>query len=168
MQGSYGASLVVRAIGTWATYNGLAIIIGGTLRWGNSAYDVVNLMPGSPYTWGIILVICGGLVMYGSLTSRFLPLKNLHYSRPALNYHAKGIKEVIGTKDVTIDWSSVQFRNAGFKIMAAWLMLFGIAFFITIFTLPDISFGFGSRDFLIAVICVIMTNVREPQHVTSR
>jgi hypothetical protein len=144
MQGSYGASLVVRAIGTWAILDAIAIVIGGSARWGNPAYDVVNLMPGSPFTWAIFLFVGGMLAMIGSLAQ----------------------SPIIG-KDVTIEVASIKVRNVGLKVIAVWFFLIGIASVVTIFQLSDISFGFGSTELLLAVICVVMTKVKEPQHVSS-
>lgn len=144
MQGSYGASLVVRAIGTWAILNALAIFIGGAVRWGNPAYDVVNLMPGSPFSWAIFLFVGGVLAMVGSLASR----------------------PIIG-KDATIELRSVKVRNFGLNLIGIWFFLIGIGSIVAVFQISDISYGFGSSDLLLAVICVIMTKVKEPQHVSS-
>ena len=156
MNGSYGASLVIRAIGTWAIFQSLAISLGGPDRWANPAYDVANLMPGSPYTWAVILLIGGALIMYGSLTNGHLPFKNFTYKQITFDGRLR-------YKNVTVDWNSQQIRNVGLKIVGCWLLLFGFAFIAMIMQLPDIGFGAGSRDVLLSVICMIMTKVQEPK-----
>lgn len=161
MIGSYGASLVIRAIGTWAIFQGVMIILGGPLRWANPAYNTANLMPGSPYTWGVLIVLGGALIMYGSLTNRYLPLKNFTYQQPT--FTSVNGKFGLHSKSVIVNWSSEQIRNTGLRIVGCWLFLFGIALMSTIFYIPDISYATGSRDILLSLICMIMTKVKEPK-----
>lgn len=161
MQGSYGASLVIRALGTWAIYMGLLINLGGEARWANPIYHVADLMPGSPLTWGFIMLAGGFLVMFGSLSNTHLPLPNFTFKQPTVS--SINGKFGLHLKSVTIDWSSEQIRNAGLKIMGCWLFLFGLAFIFAIFQVPDIALSSGSRDMLLCVICVIMTKVKEPK-----
>lgn len=158
--GNYGYSLIIRAIGTWAILQGIAINIGGVARWSNPAYDIANLMPGSPFTWGVILFVGGGLIMYGSLTDRKIKLPNFTYIQPTIGL-VDDDHLWIKKKRVLIDWNSQQFRNAGLKIVGAWLFLFGLAFLAIVFRLDDIGLLSGTRDILFSLICIILTKVKE-------
>lgn len=58
---------VTRTIGAWAIVSGILIICSGKERWSGHAYDELNHMPGSPYTWGALFLIAGILVVVGSM-----------------------------------------------------------------------------------------------------
>ena len=163
MKGSYGASLVVRAIATWAIFQGLMLIIGGEARWTSPVYDVADLMPGAPLTWGIIVLVGGIIILCGSLTDRHLPFKHFNIKWPSLRYNVNGKVEPY-LKSIEVDWSSEQFRNMGLGLVAAWLFLFGISFAVTVFLIPDIGLATWTRDILLSIICLIMIRVREPKH----
>lgn len=165
MQGSYGASLVVRAIGTWTIIYGCLIVIGGPARWSNPAYDVVNLMPGSPYTWAILLLLGGVVTMIGSLSKDGLRLPHIHYTRKSLTvkkwnrwFPTIGVVD----KDVLIDWNKHQVRNFGLLMLAGWWLLFGTALLFGVWAVPNVGFGAGGNQLLLCVISIVMTKVREP------
>ena len=166
MNGSYGASLVVRALGTWAVIYGFLINIGGPERWGNPAYDVANLMPGSPYTWAVIILVAGMLTMLGSLITNKLPLPGFSFNRPDIvveswkgNWIPKFKKT---TRRQVVNWNKTQVRNIGLYILAAWWLLFGVALIIGAWHAPDIGYGAGGDKVVFAVVSIIMTKVKEP------
>lgn len=64
------------SIWVWAGYaifQGAGICFGGPERWTSAAYAQARQLPGSPYSWGIILTAFGLLAMVGSLMATFRP-----------------------------------------------------------------------------------------------
>ncbi len=55
---------------TMALLYGATLIQGGDPIWHSDDYDTANLLPGSPESWGIILLCGGSLMMYGMLRGR--------------------------------------------------------------------------------------------------
>ena len=61
---------IVRAVATYATYVGLAILLGGTDRFGGISYQVALQTPGAPWSWGTGILIGGLLLLVGSVFGR--------------------------------------------------------------------------------------------------
>jgi hypothetical protein len=59
---------ITRTIGAWAIASALLIALGGAERWTSHAYDELNLMPGSPFTWAAIIGAAGLCIIIGSIT----------------------------------------------------------------------------------------------------
>jgi hypothetical protein len=160
LQGSYGASLVTRLLGTWAIVYGALIFIDGTQRWADPVYQIINLVPGSPFSWGTLLIIGGLITMAGSLHRKNFPLPNFRVTYPTIDWIGWNPKLILHS--MLVDWSPAQVRNVGLYIIAFWTLVFGLALMITIFAGLSIPLGLGSRDLLISIISVVMTKVKEP------
>jgi hypothetical protein len=55
-----------RLWGATAILYGLLVWVGGPVRWSNPVYRIVNVVPGSPYTWGSVILAAGALIITGS------------------------------------------------------------------------------------------------------
>ena len=62
------AIFVTRSLGAWAALNGILIVLSGSERWHSHTYDILNRMPGSPYTWGAIGILVGLCIIIGSIS----------------------------------------------------------------------------------------------------
>lgn len=56
-----------RLLATFAVVQGVAILIGGAIRWSAPAFRVALQLPGAPASWGLALLLSGALALAGSL-----------------------------------------------------------------------------------------------------
>ena len=142
IQSSVFGTLCIRLLAGWAILHGLLTCIGGISRWSSPVYDVVKLMPGSPYTWGIILIVGGILALTASMLG--------------IEFE----KQVFGK---TITYAMM--KNTGLWIIAIVCFLFSIGV-LSAALQPDstVSLAAGDRDLLICVLCVMMTKAVEPTY----
>lgn len=65
-------ALTVFAIRWWAIITmvyGFLVCLGGPVRWSARSYRALNQMPGSPYTWGLVAIVAGLLILVGSVAT---------------------------------------------------------------------------------------------------
>lgn len=60
-------------LATWAAAYGAALIQGGDPIWAAHAYDTAKLLPGSPESWGAVLLTAALLMFGGMFTGRRRP-----------------------------------------------------------------------------------------------
>jgi hypothetical protein len=71
---------VVRTIGAWGFLAGLLLFLSGERRWVGPSYDILEVLPGSPYTWGLLISFAGLMVVLGSLKqNRFMRNFGLYF-----------------------------------------------------------------------------------------
>lgn len=141
IQSSIFGTFCIRVLAAWSIVHGMLTCIGGSDRWINSVYDIVELIPGAPYTWGIALIIGGLLALSASLLG-------IEFSKK------------IGR--VNINYSLL--KNVGLWIIGATCFCFFLGLIGVAITHPDISFTVGDRDLLICVLCIMMTKATEPSY----
>lgn len=68
---SVPARFTIWAVGVYAVVQGVGVCLGGIGRWQSPAFGVIRQVPGSPYSWGVPLAVCGLVVLTASLLGRF-------------------------------------------------------------------------------------------------
>jgi hypothetical protein len=58
---------IVRIFAVYATYVGIAILLGGTVRFTGLSYQVALATPGAPWSWGAGILGAGLLLLVGSI-----------------------------------------------------------------------------------------------------
>lgn len=70
----FAVQLAGRVLSWFAILQGSFIIFGGLDRWSSPSFAAALLLPGSPPSWGIILVILGLSALVGSHMARLRPV----------------------------------------------------------------------------------------------
>jgi hypothetical protein len=142
IQSSVIGTAVIRILATWAVIHGLLVILGGIGRWNGPVYQFVRLLPGSPYTWGVILMLGGFLALYASI---------------------RGVDYVIKiNKNTIVSYRII--KNAGLWIIAVWCALFSAGFIGAMYLHPELSLALADRDILICILSLLMTKAVEPRY----
>lgn len=140
IQSSIFGTFCIRLIGIWAIVHGILTCLGGIAKWTSPAYDVVKLIPGSPYTWGIILCVGGMFTLSASLLG-------VEYERI-----------ILGRK---ITYFGL--KNFGLWVIAAVSLFFAIGVIAVAFEPGSpVSFAAADRDLFICAMSVMMTKAIEP------
>ena len=140
-------TMCIRMLGTWAIVHGLLTILNGAARWASPVYDTVRLLPGSPYTWGVILVCAGILVLWASL-------KGIDLNLPLIG------------NDTYKSYRLV--KNTGLWIIAIWCSLFAIGVATAAYFDPGVSLAIADRDILVCALSVMMTKAVEPRWISDQ
>lgn len=132
----------LRLLGCWGIVHGFFTCVGGIDRWKSHVYDFVRIVPGSPYTWGILLMVAGVLIVWASVAG--------------VDYEIKILNKTINYRRI---------KNTGLWIMAFETFIFGFGVLLASLYYSDVSLAGCSRDFLICLSCVMMTKAIEPRYV---
>ena len=124
---------ITRTYGLAAFLTGIAIIFSGPIRWGSRAYNTLNYMPGSPYTWGVIVAIAGAMIVFGSIFYKRSPK--------------------IGRWQVSV-------RNLGLWALAAIHALIAVGFGFAVLTSETTAFNIPVIYALIGLTCIFLTKSR--------
>jgi hypothetical protein len=146
IKSSIFGTICLRALGLWGIVHGVFTIIGGPERWAGPTFDILRHAPGAPYSWALVLIVAGFLVLYASG-------RGIDYSLQV---------KLPASKSVTINYK--QIKNAGLWLMAFWCLLFAICVVVAVLLNPTIALTGWTRDILICFLCVMMTYASEPRY----
>lgn len=64
----WSVQALTRLTATFAILQGIAIIVGGPERWRGLSFQIALMVPGSPPTWGYLILVAGIVAAVGTFT----------------------------------------------------------------------------------------------------